>query len=65
MKFKFLRKYEEYSDVFSYYSSTELLYVIFLSYYRYDFLFSVLYFLHFFQVDISLIESLTIVRWSS
>ncbi len=60
MKFKFLRKYEEYSDVFSYYSTFELLYVIFLSCARYAvFSFQFYIFLHFFQVDISLIESLT------
>ena len=60
MKFKFLRKYEEYSDVFSYYSTNELLYVIFLSCARYTvFSFQFYIFLHFFQVDISLIESLT------
>ena len=60
MKFKFLRKYEEYSDVFSYYSMWELLYVIFLSSARYAvFSFQFYILLHFFQVDISLSESLT------
>ena len=60
MKFKFLRKYEEYSDVFSYYSMWELLYVIFLSSARYAvFSFQFYILLHFFQVDISLLESLT------
>ena len=60
MKFKFLSKYEEYSDVFSYYSTTELLYVIFLSCARYVvFSFQFYILLHFFQVDISLLESLT------
>ena len=60
MKFKFLRKYEEYSDVFSYYSMWELLYVIFLSSARYAvFSFQFYILLHFFMVDISLLESLT------
>jgi len=60
MKFKFLRKYEDYSDVFSYYSTTELLYIIFLSIARYAvFSFQFYILLRFFLVDISLIESLT------
>ena len=60
MKFKFLRKYEEYCDVFSYYSTNELLYVIFLSCARYAvFSFQFYILLHFFQVDISMLESLT------
>jgi len=60
MKFKFLKKYEEYSDVFSYYSTTELLYIIFLSIARYAvFSFQFYILLRFFLVDISLIESLT------
>ena len=60
MKFKFLRKYEEYCDVFSYYSTNELLYVIFLSCARYAvFSFQFYILLYFFQVDISMLESLT------
>ena len=59
MKFKFLKKYEKYSDVFSYYSTSELLYVIFLSCARYAvFSYQFYILLHFFQVDISLLESL-------
>lgn len=60
MKFKFLRKYEEYSDVFSYYAMKELLYVILLSSARYA-VFSLQFYilLRFFQVELSLVESLT------
>ena len=60
MKFKFLRKYEEFSDVFSYYSTNELFYIIFISSARYAvFSFQFYILLRFFQVDISLLESLT------
>ncbi len=60
MKFKFLRKYQQYSNVFSYYSIKELLYIIFLSSARYA-VFSLQFYilLLFFQVEVNLLESLT------
>jgi len=60
MKFKFLRKYQKYSNVFSYYSINELLYIIFLSSARYA-VFSLQFYilLLFFQVEVNLLESLT------
>lgn len=60
MKFKFLRKYQQYSNVFSYYSINELLYIIFLSCARYA-VFSLQFYilLLFFQVEVNLLESLT------
>lgn len=60
LKFKSLRKYEEYSDVFSYYSMKELFNVFLLSVFRY-FVFTFQFYLliRFFQVDITFLESAT------
>ena len=58
-KFKFLRKYHDYSDVFSQYSIIELTNVLLLSCMRYT-VFSTQFYilLIFFQIEISLFESL-------
>jgi uncharacterized membrane protein YbhN (UPF0104 family) len=58
-KFKFLRKYQEYSNVFAQYSMTDLAYVLLLSCTRYAVFSSQFYILLiFFQIEISLFESL-------